>query len=78
MSDLDKLRGRANQDQELAEVADMWRLTDADTSKAFVEWLAMDDPASILEFLNSAPPSWVAYIQKCCLVGLREAVLQSM
>jgi hypothetical protein len=72
----DKLRGRANQDQELAEIDRTWAQTEGDMQDELVSWLADDNPGSAAEFIQTAPPEWIWFIQKCCLAGLREAVIQ--
>jgi len=78
MSEPDWMRiiGNANQDQDLARVLQTWTATDVDMMDELVCWL-VDDGTTARDFFTDLPLAWVHFIQLCCLVGLREALLRN-
>lgn len=73
--DDDYLRGIANQDQELAEIASTFGQTDSDMKEEFVALLEIDYLPDLRHEMQQLPDEWLAFFQKCCLAGLRQAIL---
>jgi hypothetical protein len=74
--DADRVRGISSQDQEIAEIQQTWNKTPIDMQAEFIDWIADDDADTSREFVLACPDQWIWFIQKCCLVGLRQSVLQ--
>ena len=78
MDNRDCLRGISNQDQEIAEILTSWANTDNDMKAEFLEMLEVDDIPKLRKMIDDSPDQWLWFFQKCCVAGLRQAVLQSM
>lgn len=78
MDNNDKLRGVSNQDQELAEILACWNNTDSDMKAEFLNLIAVDDISMARKLIDDAPDQWLWFFQKCCLAGLRQAVIQEV
>lgn len=78
MNNRDCLRRYPNQDQELAEILTSWNNTDNDRKAEFLNLLEVDDIPQLRKMIDDSPDQWLWFFQKCCVAGLRQAVLQSM
>ena len=69
--------GIANQDQEVASIADCWVSTSPDMKDELLCWLEDQESAKVQEVFCRWPVEWVRFIQQCAATGLRQAVLES-
>lgn len=72
---MDRLTGRANQDQEIAALWRRWQATPLDVQQDMAAFVGLSG-SDAAEQVATLPVEWLSFISQAASIGLREMVLQ--